>query len=96
VINLFLIRPLETNFTLLERDLYARNDALRTDMSQVRAGAAQESDERRKADEILSEKLKQLAIGGLNLEAIGLAWLLLGTIGTSIPRAVVWVTRRLF
>ena len=62
----------------------------------MREGAAQESEERRKADEILSEKLKQLAVGGLNLEAIGLAWLLLGTIGTSIPEAVVWVSQCLF
>jgi hypothetical protein len=74
----------------------ARNDALKADLSQVREGATRESDERRKADEMLSEKLKQLAVGGLNLEAIGLVWLLLGTVGTSIPEEVVWVIRRLF
>jgi hypothetical protein len=59
-------------------------------------GATRESDERRKADEMLSEKLKQLAVGGLNLEVIGLVWLLLGTVGTSIPEEVAWVIRRLF
>jgi hypothetical protein len=42
-----------------------------------------------------SQSLWSLAVGGLHLEVIGMLWLVLATIATSVPDGVAWMLREL-
>jgi len=44
-----------------------------------------EREERGAGDDRTTRQIEEVAIGGLHLEVVGLVWLILGVLGTSIP-----------
>lgn len=61
---------------------------VRNNISRVEGLVNVEGTNREKGDADLLEKIEEIAVGGIRLEAIGLAWLVLGMLGTSIPKVL--------
>ncbi len=86
---------LEDNFAALDGEV----DQLRSDLGKTEREQTKRTDadrlEREKADAELGRKIEEVAVGGLHLEAIGLAWLfvgvLLGTVPDEIARLLMWL-----
>jgi hypothetical protein len=58
---------------------------VREQVTQAQEGLRRESEERRGSDDRTASQIENVAIGGLQLEVVGLVWLVLGVLGTSIP-----------
>jgi hypothetical protein len=83
---------LEARVTVLEGNLSRLRDKLdrkvqdvRREPGTVREGIERETQERQAADATTTRIIEEVEVGGLHLEAIGLAWLLLGALGTTFP-----------
>jgi hypothetical protein len=76
---------LEENLDRLRDEIDAKESKVRTELSTVKAAVEQEQRARETEARRLSSQMEELAVGGLHLELIGLAWLILGVLGTSIP-----------
>lgn len=61
---------------------------IRADLSRVQELVQIEEGNRQKGHEQLLKKLEDVAVGGVRLEIVGLLWLLLGTLGTCIPKVI--------
>jgi hypothetical protein len=59
---------------------------LKDNLSRVETLVHIESNNRQTGDANISKLLEGFAVGGIHLELVGLAWLLLGMFGTSIPK----------
>lgn len=79
------VKVLEENLNRLREELDAKLQEIRRELSTVREGMQRESHERQAADEKRDRQIEEVAIGGLHLEMVGLVWLFLGVLGTSIP-----------
>ena len=99
---------LEERVSVLEEELNHLRDELDTKIQGVRSdlggtiteGLEQERQDRQTADEETKRIIKNVAIGGLHLEIVGLLWLILGVVVTSIPGEIAtgtslfpWVSR---
>ncbi len=51
----------------------------------MKTGVQREAAARQLADREIDKKIEEFAVGGLHLEFVGVLWLLLGTLGTSVP-----------
>ncbi len=76
---------LEEKAKQLRNDLDNEVQGLRREIDVVRERIGQESQHRRVGDQEAERKIEEVAIGGLHLEIVGLLWLFLGVVGTSIP-----------
>lgn len=76
---------LAENVNRLEQELDAKIGELRRKIGEVEESLSRESRERSAGDESTARKIEELAVGGLHLEVVGLLWLMLGVLGTSIP-----------
>lgn len=93
--------PLEHRVSLLEQNLDRLRDELDSkaqklgrEIDQTKQSVQHESQERRVENEKMARKIEEVAIGGLHLELIGLVWLVLGVLGTSIPDEIgTWLLR---
>jgi hypothetical protein len=59
---------------------------LQGNLSRVELLVQEEGNKRQSGDSEISSRLKSVAVGGIHLEMVGLVWLLLGVLGTSIPK----------
>jgi hypothetical protein len=79
---------LESNLNQLQDELDAKICELRSKSDEMRNDLRREGEERRAADDTVSRRIEEVAIGGLHLEIVGLVWLMLGVIGASVPDEV--------
>jgi len=59
---------------------------LKDNLYRVESLVQDEGDKRQSGDLDISKRLEEVAVGGIHLEMVGLVWLLLGMLGTSIPK----------
>lgn len=76
---------LEENLNRLRDEVDAKENKIRKELSTVRGAVEQEQRAREREGHQISSKMEELAVGGLHLEVIGLTWLVIGVLGTSIP-----------
>ena len=79
------VSVLEQNLQGLQEEIDTRFQQLREELSVARQGIQRETRERLAEDQKAMAKIEEVAVGGLHLEFVGLLWLILGTIGTSVP-----------
>jgi hypothetical protein len=79
------LEVLEANFKQFEQETSRQIQANIEKVSHLKAELDQERDARSEADRATSKQIKDMAIGGLDIEFIGLIWVVLGIIGASIP-----------
>lgn len=80
---------LEENLNRLHDQLSAKEEKTRNDLSTLRGAIDDERRARETEARRISGQLEELAVGGLHLERVGLAWLILGVFGASIPDEIV-------
>jgi hypothetical protein len=86
------VSALERELTTLRRDLNASIERAHQQVGGVKAELKEERRARERADSLTAKKVEEVAIGGLRLEIVGVLWLILGVLGTSIPQEVArWV-----
>ena len=68
---------LEENLNRLRDEIDAKENKVRTELSTVKATVEQEQRARETEARRLSSQMEELAVGGLHLELVGLAWLIL-------------------
>ncbi len=83
---------LEDRVTKLEKDLKTLRDQMNTKEQQLRLEINEtkecmekENRARHEADNEINQTIQELAVGGLNLEFVGVIWLVVGIVTTSIP-----------
>lgn len=83
---------LEENLKRLRKELDAKEKKFMENLNTVRGVLEEERRSRETEARRLSNQLEEFAVGGLHLEIIGLVWLFLGVLGTSIPdeTAALW------
>lgn len=69
----------------LRNELDAQARDIRNSIAAVNKSLEKEELERRDENVKFKKLLDEVAVGGLHLESIGLVWLILGVVGTSIP-----------
>ena len=79
---------LEENVNLLRDEMDTKVHGLRRELAGVKESIQHESKERQVEDQKTARKIEEVAIGGLHPETVGLFWLILGVVGTSIPDEV--------
>ena len=76
---------LEDNFHRLREELDAKETQVRTELRTLKAAVVQEQRAREAEARRISSHMEDFAVGGLHLEFVGLTWLFLGVLGTSLP-----------
>jgi uncharacterized small protein (DUF1192 family) len=76
---------LEENVKRLRNEFYAKDKENMEKLSTLTGVIEEERRLREIEARRLSNQLEEFAVGGLHLEIIGLVWLFLGVLGTSIP-----------
>jgi hypothetical protein len=89
------LSTLEANVDLLQQEINDEVRELREALVILKEHADRENSERRSAHEELRGKVEEFAVGGLSLETLGVVWLWLGVIGTSIPDELASLLHRL-
>jgi MoxR-like ATPase len=79
------LEVLEKNFELFRDETSTKVRGLREDLAAARKSIERETHERQAEDKKVARMIEEVAIGGLDLEMVGLFWLILGVIFTSIP-----------
>ena len=79
------IDVLEANLRSLEQEFDQTTKDLSNKSGQLEKELTRERDDRKAADDKTWRQIEEVAIGGLHLELVGLWWLALGVLGTSIP-----------
>jgi hypothetical protein len=79
------LEVLQENVNRLEEELDAKIRELRKRIADVQESLKRESEERTAGDGRTARQIEEVAVGGLHLEIVGLLWLTLGVLGTSIP-----------
>jgi hypothetical protein len=87
------VLALERNLNNVSEELRAANQALHTQLGDLRESIRSERQKRQSGDQDLGRRMEAVAIGGLNLETVGLFWLVLGVIATSVPAELVSLLR---
>jgi len=82
------LAALEENLTRLQKETDQRFEQARRDIAQTQEMIQREGQEREAGEQRIRRDLEEVAVGGLRLESIGLIWLFLGVIYTSIPEVV--------
>lgn len=76
---------LEENLDRLREELDDKVKRLRQDVGKLRQEINSESEARRAENQKLNKSIEKVAVGGLHLEYIGVLWLFLGIIASTIP-----------
>jgi hypothetical protein len=80
------VERLEKELKNLKEDHSNKLRDLSCNLSRVETLVHDEGNKRQTGDADISKKLEEVAVGGIHLEMVGLVWLLLGMLGTSIPK----------
>jgi hypothetical protein len=72
------VKRFEDEFDAEIRDLSSK-------IGRVEEGVRKEADERKRVDDGVTRVIEEATIGGLNLEVVGLLWLMLGVLGQGCP-----------
>lgn len=76
---------LEENLNRLREELTVKKQEFQQGIQTVKVQIEREAQERRTENQQVTQKIEEVAVGGLHLETVGLLWLVLGVIATSIP-----------
>lgn len=76
---------LEENLKRLRNEVDAKEKKIMGELSTLTGVIDEERRSRETEARRISSQLEEFAVGGLHLEIIGLVWLFLGVLGTSIP-----------
>jgi len=88
------VAVLEQNYELLQRQVDQQEAETNQRLRALRSEVQAESSARQAEDRLTTGKLEELAVGGLHLEGVGVGWLWLGVIGTSVPAEIAaWLGR---
>lgn len=79
------LEALERNVRELENETRRDLAALRDQIGQIGTAVHHEATERTRSDRVIEQRMEKFAVGGLHLEAVGLIWLLFGTVAGSAP-----------
>ena len=79
------VEVLEANLQSHEQEFDQTTNDLSSKSGQLEKNLSRERDERKAADDKTWRQIEEVAIGGLHLELVGLWWLALAVLGTSIP-----------
>ena len=79
---------LEENVNQLRRELDTKVQRLRRGLATVKESIQRESAERQAAHNETTRTIEEVTVGGLHLEMVGLCWLFLGIMGTSMPDGI--------
>jgi hypothetical protein len=82
------VDALEKALTAYKKEQAERLAEIRNNIGRVEAQVENEGNARKESDNRLLEKIEDVAVGGIRMEAIGLVWLVLGMLGTSIPKVI--------
>ncbi len=80
------IEAVEQNLKELSAELEHHKRVLGGRLAQLESSLPTERSERVAADRAIEKKLEEVAVGGLHLETIGLAWLSLGIVLGTVPQ----------
>jgi hypothetical protein len=72
---------LEQNVKRFEDEFDAEIRDLSSKIGPAEEGVRKEADERTRTDDRVTRMIEEATIGGLNLEVVGLLWLMLGVLG---------------
>ena len=87
------VSALESDLASLRDELDAKVGGLRADIRALSDKIKHERRERERADQQTARRVEEVAVGGLHLETVGLFWLVMGTLGTSIPDEIaLWIS----
>lgn len=85
---------LEENLNFLQQQVNEEVSDLSGRIAGLKAQMERETGERQDEDQRTARKLEEVAVGGLHLEEVGLLWLALGVVGTSVPdELAAWLAR---
>lgn len=90
------VSVLEENLSRLRDELDVKKQEFRQEIQTVREHIERETQERRAENQQAARRIEEMAVGGLHLEIVGLSWLVLGVVGTSIPDEIAAVLRLAF
>ena len=79
---------LEDNLELLQKQVDDGLEQLHGRIQQLGTQIDRDAHERRREKEQAEQLVAEVAVGGLHLEVVGLLWLALGVIGTSMPTEI--------
>jgi hypothetical protein len=82
------VSVLEDNLERLRDELDSRVQRLKQGLATVKENIDRETQERQVEDQKTARKIEEVAVGGLHLETVGLFWLILGVVGTSVPEEI--------
>jgi hypothetical protein len=84
---------LEGNLNQLQDEVDTKVRELRNKSDELKNDLRREGEERRTADDAVTRRIEEVAIGGLHLEIVGLVWLTVGVVGASVPDEVAALIR---
>ena len=88
------LSALEKNLEAMQREMDEKFQSHQKRITEVQTNVNKESQERQAKDAEVSRLIEDIGVGGLRLEVVGLAWLFVGVIFTSIPGEVAWLLAR--
>jgi len=75
----------EATVKQIRTDLNEKTQALTTSVDAVKQGVQREAEDRAEAIRDVLRQLREVSAGGLYLQSIGLGWLFVGVLFTSLP-----------
>jgi len=75
----------EATVKQIRTDLNEKTQALTTSVDAVKQGVQREAEDRAEAIRDVLRQLREVSAGGLRLQGIGLGWLFVGVLFTSLP-----------
>lgn len=82
------VEVLEQNYALFQAEFDASVAQAANALQGLRSALGPESSARQAEANATAAKLEEMAVGGLHLESIGVIWLAIGVIGTSVPAEI--------
>lgn len=79
------VLQLEKNFVLICKELETTDQKLRKELGVVRSEIERENNERKAQNKQIMGTIKEVAIGGIHLEIVGVLWLVFAAFCSSIP-----------
>lgn len=82
------VHALEQNLRILRGEIKQTDERVQRSLSEINNAVEDEKNKRISAVESTSFRIEELAVGGLQFEIVGLCWLIVGTLCSSIPTEI--------